>query len=442
MPCWPAPRSWSAAALPTRRSRSARRWRTSAGHATTGTGWRAPRWPGTCSNAARRSAAATTPTPATRTCPAWRNLGYPIAEIDADGHCVITKPPGTGGRIDEHTVKEQLLYEVHDPAAYLTPDVVADISAGHACSSWAPTACSLRGVRGHARPATLKVNVCHENGWLAEGEISYAGPRAEARARLAAEVLRERLHGLGPLRVDLIGVTSVLGRRRRPLAGRAQRRRQRARRAPARGAEPPRPRKPPSAWGARSPRSTPAARPAAAACAPRCARAWARCRAWCRASTSPTASSFIDPAPTKEPPHDRRPLNGTAVPRRPRPHRRQGQPLEHQRHRLASRAVGRAGRAGHRRRGGAPVRAPPAQPGDAPPAAAAAGDELRARRGARRRRQRFAQPRQPRQGAVLPAAGHAHPGDRRTGRRTWWAATARSTEFPNRTYNPLETTRP
>lgn len=137
------------------------------------------------------------------------NLGYPIAEIDADGDCVITKPPGTGGRIDEHTVKEQLLYEVHDPAAYLTPDVVADISQATVQQLGADRV-QLRGVRGHARPPSLKVNVCHENGWLADGEISYAGPRAEARARLAAEVLRERLHGLGPLRVDLIGVASVL----------------------------------------------------------------------------------------------------------------------------------------------------------------------------------------------------------------------------------------
>jgi hypothetical protein len=66
-------------------------------------------------------------------------------------------------------------------------------------------------VRGHPRPEGLKVNICHETGWLAEVEISYAGARAEARARLAAEVLRERLQGLGPLRADLIGVASVFG---------------------------------------------------------------------------------------------------------------------------------------------------------------------------------------------------------------------------------------
>jgi hypothetical protein len=142
--------------------------------------------------------------------PGLATLGYPIAEIDAEGHCVITKAPGTGGRIDEHTVKEQLLYELHDPAAYLTPDVVADISEARV-EQLGPDRVRLSGVRGHARPARLKVNVCHETGWLAEGEISYAGPRAEARARLAAEVLRERLAGLGRLRADLIGVASIFG---------------------------------------------------------------------------------------------------------------------------------------------------------------------------------------------------------------------------------------
>ncbi len=142
--------------------------------------------------------------------PGMAHLGYPIAEIDADGHCAITKPVGTGGRIDERTVKEQLLYELHDPASYLTPDVVADIT--HATvREVGLDRVRLEGVRGHPRPATLKVNVCSETGWFAEGEISYAGARAEARARLAGQVLRERMDGLAALRVDLIGVTSVFG---------------------------------------------------------------------------------------------------------------------------------------------------------------------------------------------------------------------------------------
>lgn len=136
-------------------------------------------------------------------------IGYPIAEIGSDGHCVITKAAHTGGLVSLASVKEQLLYEVHDPAAYLTPDVVADISAAE-IEQLGPDRVALFGVFGHERPASLKVNVCHEGGWLAEGEISYAGPRAEARARLAADVLRQRLQGLN-LRVDLIGALSIMG---------------------------------------------------------------------------------------------------------------------------------------------------------------------------------------------------------------------------------------
>jgi hypothetical protein len=147
--------------------------------------------------------------PGVKDVPDLARVGYPIAAIEADGSCTLFKPEGTGGVVDEHTAKEQLLYEVHDPAAYLTPDVVADITQARV-QQVGENRVRLSGVRGHARPETLKVNVCFESGWLAEGEISYAGVRAEPRARLAADILTQRLQGLGPLRIDLIGVTSVL----------------------------------------------------------------------------------------------------------------------------------------------------------------------------------------------------------------------------------------
>lgn len=142
--------------------------------------------------------------------PGMAELGYPIAEIDADGHCTIFKPQGTGGCITTATVTEQLLYEIHNPAQYLTPDVVADITQAEVIEI-AKNRVRLQGVIGHPRPATLKVNVCYATGWFAEAEISYAGPRAAERARLAGQTIAQRLAGIAPLRTDVIGVTSVWG---------------------------------------------------------------------------------------------------------------------------------------------------------------------------------------------------------------------------------------
>lgn len=138
------------------------------------------------------------------------DVGFPIAEISADGSCVVTKASNTGGLVDERTVKEQLLYELHDPAAYITPDVVADIT-GATVKQLGPDRVRLSGVRGHARTATLKANVFFDGGWFGEGEISYAGQNAEARARLAMDIMQKRMGPLLPLRFDLIGVSSVLG---------------------------------------------------------------------------------------------------------------------------------------------------------------------------------------------------------------------------------------
>nr|WP_077034398.1 acyclic terpene utilization AtuA family protein [Pelomonas sp. KK5] len=141
--------------------------------------------------------------------PELHAVGFPVLELDEDGGMLIGKADGTGGAVSLRTVKEQLLYEVHDPAAYLTPDVSASIAEAEARAAGADQVI-VSGVRGRPRPDRLKVNVCTPGPWIAEGEISYAGPGAEARARLAAEVLRRRLPDMS-LRVDLIGVVSVLG---------------------------------------------------------------------------------------------------------------------------------------------------------------------------------------------------------------------------------------
>jgi hypothetical protein len=126
---------------------------------------------------------------------------------------VITKPPGTGGVVDRLTVTEQLLYEIHDPAAYLAPDVVLDLSAVQVAEIGKDRV-HVTGARGKPAPETLKATVCVDGGLLGEAEISYAGPNAAARARTAAEIIIERLRQRAPalkIRVDAIGATSVLG---------------------------------------------------------------------------------------------------------------------------------------------------------------------------------------------------------------------------------------
>jgi hypothetical protein len=146
--------------------------------------------------------------PGLKDVPDLHAVGFPIVEVAADGAFVVGKARGTGGLVDCRTVKEQLLYEMHDPAAYLTPDVVADISEAEV-EQLCPNRVAVHGVRGHARPETLKVIVCFDGGWLGEGEISYAGPNAEARGRLAAEVIQRRVGEGIPLRFDLVGSLSV-----------------------------------------------------------------------------------------------------------------------------------------------------------------------------------------------------------------------------------------
>jgi len=138
-------------------------------------------------------------------------IGFPIADVAADGTFVMTKPPGTGGLVSVRTVTEQLLYEVHDPAAYLTPDVVLDVT-GVTLTSDGPDRVMVQGARGHPAPERLKATLSFEGDWLGEGEISYAGPNALARARMAADVLGRRLDLRGLVlrrRLDLLGTMAV-----------------------------------------------------------------------------------------------------------------------------------------------------------------------------------------------------------------------------------------
>jgi hypothetical protein len=139
------------------------------------------------------------------------NIGFPIAEIHADGRLFITKALRTGGLVNEQVVKEQLLYEIHDPKHYITPDVTLDFS-GVTVRQAGPDRVEVLGFRGGPAPQKIKATVCFDGGWLGEGEISYAGPNCLARARAAAEVLLQRLK-IRKLdveaRVDLIGVASV-----------------------------------------------------------------------------------------------------------------------------------------------------------------------------------------------------------------------------------------
>lgn len=152
--------------------------------------------------------------PGYRDVPDLARLGFPLAEVSADGSAVITKVQGSGGCVTTATCTQQLLYEIENPAHYLQPDVVADFSAV-TLTQIAPDRVQVTGASGQARPATLKATVGYRDGFIGEAQISYAGPGAQARGQLALEVLRHRLRDSGiqtlDSRFELIGVNAILG---------------------------------------------------------------------------------------------------------------------------------------------------------------------------------------------------------------------------------------
>ena len=143
-------------------------------------------------------------------------LGFPIGEVGENGDLVVTKVPGSGGSVTEATCKEQLLYEVHDPSQYLQPDVIGDFSKV-TVTQVASDRVHIQGGSGKPKTGKLKTSVGYIDSYVGEGQISYGGPGALERGKLALEIVRERLSLTGvqmiESRFDLIGADSLHGPR-------------------------------------------------------------------------------------------------------------------------------------------------------------------------------------------------------------------------------------
>jgi hypothetical protein len=158
--------------------------------------------------------------PGFKNVPDLAKLGFPIAEVYEDGTAYITKVEGTGGYVTEVTCKEQMLYEIHDPFNYVTPDCVLDL--GEVCfKEIEKDRVQVIGGKGKPRTTTLKASINFHNGFIGEGQMSYAGPGAVERAKLAGDVVVERLKLRGvayeSIQVDLIGLNSIHSTARPPL---------------------------------------------------------------------------------------------------------------------------------------------------------------------------------------------------------------------------------
>ncbi|WP_322993118.1 acyclic terpene utilization AtuA family protein [Limnohabitans sp.] len=146
--------------------------------------------------------------------PNMAQLGFPLAEVGVSGDAVITKVAGSGGCVTVATCTEQLLYEIENPARYLQPDVVADFTQVQ-LTQIGTDLVQVTGGSGHPRTDTLKVTLGYRDGFIGEGQMSYAGPGAQTRGQLALDLVRQRLADAGygefEARYDLIGVNAIFG---------------------------------------------------------------------------------------------------------------------------------------------------------------------------------------------------------------------------------------
>ncbi len=149
-----------------------------------------------------------------RSIPDLASIGYPIAEVWENGEAVITKAPGTGGRVNFDTLREQLLYEVHDPSHYLTPDVDVDMTTLH-MEEIGPDQVRITGTTGRPAPAMLKLIAGYEDGYMGQAIIGYAWPDALAKAYLAAQIIQQQMKRVGlkaeETLIEYMGYNSIHG---------------------------------------------------------------------------------------------------------------------------------------------------------------------------------------------------------------------------------------
>lgn len=155
------------------------------------------------------------------TIPNMENIGYPIIEAEPDGSFAITKHPGTGGRINSHVVKEQLLYELGDPEHYITPDCIADFTSIRLRDD-GPDRVRVSDIRGRPRTETIKVSISYADGYKATGSLVYSWPQAIEKAQAADRIVRARLEQLGlkfdDIYTEYFGVNACHGPAAIPIA--------------------------------------------------------------------------------------------------------------------------------------------------------------------------------------------------------------------------------